>query len=92
MDKIHYQDLHDITRKHHNMEDKNILIKIITSTLSKMALIYCLALQKVADILNFSHNVISKVFIYHTTMSGIGLPENLMVDTKIINLLQLCQK
>ena len=72
------------------MKDKNILIKLITSIMSNMALIYCLALKKVADILNFTNNVISKVFFYHTTISSI--PENLMADTKIINLLQLCQK
>ena len=35
MDKIHNQDLHDITIKHHKTEDKNILIKMITSILSK---------------------------------------------------------
>ena len=35
MDKIRKQDIHDITIKHHNTEDKNILIKIITSILLK---------------------------------------------------------
>ena len=71
MGKIYIQDLHDITIKHHNMEDKNILIKIITSMLLKMAFFYCLAMKKVADILDFTHNVISKVIFNHTTMSGI---------------------
>ena len=33
-------------------------------------LIYCLALEKVADIFDFPHDVISKVDFYHTTMSG----------------------
>ena len=61
MDKIHNQDIRDITIKHHNTEDKNILNKIITSILSKLALIYCLALKNVADILGFTHNVLSKV-------------------------------
>ena len=69
------------------MEDKNLLIKIITSILSKMALVYCLTLKKVEDVLDFTHNVISKVFFYHNTMSSI--PENFVVDTKIINVLQL---
>ena len=54
-----------------------------------MALIHCLALEKVADILDLTHNAMSKVG-YHTTMSCI--PENLVVDTKTVNLLQLCQK
>ena len=55
-----------------------------------MAIIYCLALENVADILDFAVNAMSKVVVYHTTMSGI--PEYLMVDTKIINLHQLCQQ
>ena len=105
--------------------------------MSKMALIYRLALEKMADIFDFTHNAMSKVVVYHTTMSSIpenyygkhqnhksasimsrngidplfdlgkvaailnfnnnaipmsGIPENLMIDTEIMNLLQLCEK
>ena len=90
MDMIHNQDLHDITIKHYNTEDNKILIKMITSILSKIALIYCLVLKKVEEILDFTLNVISNVVFYHTTISGIL--ENRMVNTQSINLLQLCQK
>ena len=85
MDKIHNPDLHDITIKHNNTGDK-----IITSILSKIALIYCLALEKVADILDFTYNAKSKVVVHHTTVSDIN--ENLMVGTEISNLLRLCKK
>ena len=54
-------------------------IQIITSILSKMTLIYCFSLAKVADILDFTHNAIFHIVVYHTTMYGI--PGNIMVDT-----------
>ena len=56
---------------------------MISSILSKMTLIYCLSLAKVADILDFTHNAMIHVVAYHTTMSGI--PENIMIDTKVIS-------
>ena len=55
-----------------------------------MTLIYCLSLAKVADILDFTHNAMFHVVVYHTTMSGI--PEDIMIDTKVISLYQICQK
>ena len=39
--------------------------------MSKMTLIHCLSLAKVADILDFTHNAMIHVVVYHTTMSGI---------------------
>ena len=56
----------------------------------KMTLIYCLSLAKVADILAFTHNAIFHVIVYPTTMSDI--PEDIMIDTKVISLYQICQK
>ena len=55
-----------------------------------MTLIYCLSLAKVADILAFTHNAIFHVIVYPTTMSDI--PEDIMIDTKVISLYQICQK
>ena len=72
------------------MKHHNTAIKMISSILSKMTLIHCLSLAKVADILDFTHNAMFHVVVYHRTMSGI--PENIMIDTKVINLFQKCQK
>ena len=47
-------------------------------------------LSQMAAILDFTHNAISKVLSNHTTMSGI--PENHMVDTKIMLLRPFCRK
>ena len=47
-------------------------------------------LSQMAAILDFTHNAMSKVISDHTTSSGI--PENPIVDSKIMKLRLFCEK
>ena len=49
-----------------------------------------LDLSQMAAILDFTHNSLPKVIFDHTTRSGI--PENPIVDTKIMKLRLFCEK
>ena len=60
------------------------------SNMSKNGTDWLFNFGKVATILDVTHNAKPEVFFGQTTMSGI--PENPMVDTKIMNLHQLCTK
>ena len=47
-------------------------------------------LKQIAAILDLTHNEMSRVHSGLTTVSSV--PKNLKIDTKVMNLLQLCHK
>ena len=69
---------------HQNQESVTILKKIISNGIQ-----FIVSPCRNGDILDFTHNAMSKVHYGHTNMSGI--PEiPYMIDTKIVNMLLFC--